>query len=70
MAEKTKIPSCEDLAKSNPSVDLETLGDYLSLIQDLRKSGVKRHEYDLIGPREARLRAEPSTYATKRAHKK
>lgn len=70
MAAKPKIPSREELAKSNSGVDMEALGNFISLIQGLRNSGVKRREYDLVRPGEPRLRVDPPVYATRTTHKK
>ena len=43
-------PTKEQIVQDNPLVDEQKLDEYLALIRELRKCGVKRAAYDLSQP--------------------
>jgi hypothetical protein len=45
-----------DLAKANPKVDVDKLRDAQAALEELRKAGVMRREYDIASPYERRPR--------------
>ena len=48
------IPSIEEAAKSNPEVDVEKVREAQVLLEELRKQGLSRPEYDIASPYERR----------------
>ena len=48
------IPDVEDTAKVNPKVDVEKAREAQILLEELRKQGLSRREYDIASPYERR----------------
>jgi hypothetical protein len=55
-----RIPDAEHAAKTNPKVDVEKVREAQVLLEELRKAGVSRQEYEISSPYERKpLRARP-----------
>ncbi len=48
------IPGVEEAAKTNPKVDVEQVREAQVLLEELRKQGLTRPEYDIASPYERR----------------
>lgn len=48
------IPDAEDVAKTNPKIDVDQVREAQTALEELRKAGLSRQEYGITSPYERR----------------
>ena len=56
-----RTPAVEELAKTNPQVDVGQLREVQELMKELRREGVSGAEYGIVSPYERRPSRQPES---------